>query len=164
MMYPLFGSRNLKTAEELRNVGRNKTRSRVVDAWSLDEVDALRVPILSDSGASKVRPWNAPEIKQIGIYSPNKHFCESVASLLPDRYFSFKCFGYGHQDQQQNLAALKSVDIWLVNVLDEDESSLLDSIMQASSAVSSLFLFESVLGKQSVTKLKHFILENKLTH
>lgn len=161
MMYPLFGSKNLATAEDLRNVGRKKNRPRIVDSWSLDEVDALRVPILSSASSSNVRRWNAPAIKQIGIYSTSKRFCEQVAALVPARNFSFQCFGLAEQDHFQNQRALNSIDIWLVNVLDEDESPLLDSIMNVCANVSSLFLFDTELGKQSLQKLTTFIQENQ---
>lgn len=163
MMYPLFGSKNLATAEDLRNVGRKKSKPRIVESWSLDEVDALRVPIVSVASSSNVRRWNAPEIKQIGIYSPSKKFCEQVAGMLSSRSFSFQCFGLAEQ-QQNNIQMLNSIDIWLVNVLDEDESPLLETIMEACSTVSSLFLFDSVLGKQSLDKLETFIQQNQTAH
>lgn len=164
MMYPLFGSKNLATAEDLRSVGRKKSKPRVVESWSLDEVDALRVPILPVASSSNVRRWNAPEIKHIGIYSPNKKFCEQVASLLSSTSFSFQCFGFADQEQQSKLQSLNGIDIWLVNVLDEDESTLLETIMEACSTVSSLFLFDAVLGKQSMDKLQTFIQENQTAH
>jgi hypothetical protein len=163
MMYPLFGNKNVKTAEELRNVGRRSLKSAPVASWSLDEVDALRVPILSGphlvySSNSKAR-WNALEIKQIGIYSPSQRFCEQAAAVISGQRLAVQCFGYAADNQQASFQALNSIDIWLVNVLDEDESPLLERIMNACSNVASLFLFDSMLSKQCVRKLEDFIQE-----
>src|SRR5690606_12117505 len=129
-------SKNVKTAEELRNVGRRSSiKSRTVESWGLDEVDALRVPILSGpqlaySSNAKAR-WNAPSTstRQIGIYSPSQTFCEKAAAVISAHQLSFQCFGFAEHNQHVNFQALHTIDIWLVNVLDEDESPLLDRIM-----------------------------------
>jgi len=162
MMYPLFGNKNVKTAEELRNVGRRRQqKTRTHESWSLDEVDALRVPILSGPqlvySSNSQRRWNARLNKQVGIYSPCQAYCDQVAAVLSGQEIGFQCFGYAEHNQNANFQALNTIDIWLVNVLDEDESPLLDRIMNACSNVSSLFLFESELSKQCVKKLETFI-------
>jgi hypothetical protein len=167
MMYPIFGSKNVKTAEELRNVGRrSKVKSASVDSWSLDEVDALRVPILSGpqlvySSNAKTR-WNAPSSRQIGIYSCSQTFCEKAASVISAHKMAFQCFGFAEQHQDINFQALHNIDIWLVNVLDDDESPLLDRIMNICSNVSSLFLFDPTLSQNSIKKLEAFIQESAL--
>lgn len=165
-MYPLFGNKNVKTAEELKNVGRRQRPVKQVEPWALDEVDALRVPILSGPqlvySSNQQRRWNAPLNKQIGIYSLSQHYCEQVAAVLSSQQIGFQCFGYAEHNQSANFQALNSIDIWLVNVRDEDDSPLLDKIMNACSNVSSLFLFDATLSKQCAKKLEAFIQETEL--
>lgn len=166
MMYPLFGSKNVKTAEELRSVGRRQPQAKKSESWALDEVDALRVPVLSGPqlvySSNQTRRWNAPLNKQIGIYSPSQRYCEQVAAVLSSQQVGFQSFGYAEHNQSANFQALNSIDVWLVNVRDEDDSPLLDKIMNACSNVSSLFLFDSTLSKQCTKKLEAFIQETEV--
>ncbi len=167
MSFSLFGNKNLKTAEELRHVGQRKP-TVINQDWALDEVDALRVPILSGPqlvySSNSQRRWNARCSKQVGVYSPSANYCEAVARVLSLHNVKFQCFGYSEQTQGSSFQAFSNIDAWLVNVLDEDESLLLDKIMSASSEVSSLFLFDKVLSRSCVKKLESFIEDSDIFH
>lgn len=168
MMNALFGTKNMTTSDQLRSVGRRKVNIVDVDSWSLDEVDALRVPILSGpqlaySSNSKNR-WNADRVRQIGIYSPSREYCGQLTKQMTAYGVGVQCFGYDEAHSQMNFHDLNAIDMWLVNITDDDESEVLDRVMNICTNTASLFLSETVLSKQCGKKADDFIKENLLVN
>ena len=184
MKFQLFGSKNVKTAEELRSVGRKKRVVRKYEDWGIDPVTALRTPIISSNRSSAltnsaVSSLHTPEQsvsktphlklvskvstlrKKIGIYSSSKDYCLDLSKQLCKDELELVSFVTDSSDRKFCLEAANAIDAWLIHMTDQDESPWLECVLNLGANVASLFLFEENLTDQCLNKVQAFMLEAK---
>lgn len=176
MKFQFFGSRNLRTADDLRSVGKPKTQIHKRDDWNLDAVSALRVPILGSlqtetktkyvSSIERTSQPNrsshilrlvetdlTPSLQHVGIYSPCANTRRELHAQIASMAMSVSVFDAESIDIE-NAAQMNA---WLIHMQDEDESPFLDAILDLDTYEQSLFLCEALLTDQCLKKVKEFI-------
>jgi hypothetical protein len=173
MKFQLFGSKNVRTSEELRSVGRRKSTLRKMDDWRIDSVSALRVPIISSNVTSTqatklvsnkhLRDVSLPKFsrKKVGIYSSSAEYCSELCAQLHATDLEVFSFSNEQSSSGFKMEEASTMDAWLIHMDDADESPWLDCVLDLGASVSSLFLFEQSLNKQCLNKIQEFMLETK---
>ena len=181
MKFQLFGNRNVRTSEELKSVGQRKNTLRKMDDWRIDSVSALQVPILSSKKASASEASSqanealSPAVndhltlvdstlslpKKVGIYSYSQAYCSDLCDKLNASGLDVFSFSSDKNSSEFSIKDANLMDIWLIHMTDEDESTCLESVLELGANVSSLFLFEQSLTDQCLKKVQGFMLETK---
>ncbi len=94
---------------------------------------------------------------RLGIYSSSAAYCEKLELALPKDTFECNYFGLSDSMGPKKLAQALSIDIWIVNLLDEDETPALDEVMNICSEKTCLFLLEKEPTTQCLSKLEEFL-------
>lgn len=170
MKFQLFGSKNVKSSEELRSVGHRKSTLKKIDDWRIESVSALRVPILSSKMASgqtarvssnnhlKLVPPSKSLRKKVGIYSSSSAYCRDLCIQLGAIDLDVFSFANEQASSEFKLEEANTMDVWLIHMDDADESPWLDCVLDLGASVSSLFLFEQSPTKQCLNKIQEFML------
>ncbi|MFT6028423.1 MAG: hypothetical protein ACI8O8_000147 [Oleiphilaceae bacterium] len=173
MKFQLFGSKNVRTPEELRSVGRRKSTLRKIDDWRIDSVSALRVPIISSKVSSSqairlvsnnyLRDVSLPKSsrKKVGIYSSSIEYCSELSAQLLATDLEVFSFSNKQSASDFKLEEANAMDAWLIHMDDADENPWLDCLLDLGASVSSLFLFEQSMTKQCLNKIQEFMLETR---
>ncbi len=141
-----------------------------LDDESLDALfKELHSPQAGEVASPTAAADNATDSKQvtgnglIGVYSPNLAFITSVQKeleLLGEAWVY--CFdGCQGTKALDSAPQLSSIDTWVINLTDDDESEVLDTILDASADASTMYLSGSILSKRCKQKLKDFIGEER---
>jgi len=111
----------------------------------------------------KVSPINNNQNKFIvGVYTPNKETSLSLQKILSQhpeltmQYFDATLSDDEFKTKTENI---KSFSMWIVNLSDDDESSLLDCVLNSSADSSTLFL-SGALSTRCKQKINDFIKVN----
>ncbi|MFV1873336.1 MAG: hypothetical protein ACMZ64_08465 [Oleiphilus sp.] len=165
MKYQLFGSKNVRTSEELRSIGRRNKRVTKIEDWALDAEasSALRVSTLSSPGENVLPFGQLKKItkKKVGIYSCSQDFSRQVMNklILP----GFELYNFSNRDHQSGFSIEQAglMELWLIHMQDDDENPLLDVLLDLGSNTESLFLCEQSLSTQCYKKIENFMQQTK---
>lgn len=168
MKYQFFGSKNVRTSEELKSVGQRK-KVRKIEDWALDPVasSALRVPLLSSARDNilpfgQVKQVKKANKKKVGIYSSSKDYCEKILNSLNLPGFDAFSFSNSALNSSFRIEQANLMDVWLIHMQDEDDNPWLDLVLELGSNRSSLFLCEDSLSAQCYKKIEAFMQQSRL--
>lgn len=94
---------------------------------------------------------------RVGIYSTSAEYCQIVERQFKACDFECNYFGLSKSLGPQKLKQALSIDLWVVNLNDEDENEALNTIMDICVERTALFLVESMPTSQCLSKLHQFL-------
>lgn len=165
----------LTSAEDALRVSLISTevaKGREVDKWNLDAegvtpevLDQKTESIAAETHSYESNASDSTEAAMqnvVAIYTPSEEYASVLIEALANFKTNTQFVRYTASNAKHFTGDKLKANSFIVNMTDEDESDLLDQLLEAHEDASTLFLCEQTISDQCIAKAKLFLDENNI--